>query len=168
MKNSCINFLSLTDIPEIFTKISTCTSCNIHLRVILIAALRTFPLKIIVDLDLAVIAAHLAVVALGVELGILDVVIDKADHLFQRLQIVAHVGDLHIGDGAAGGDLRGRVRHGRRGPGGLSGTVRPKPRKNAAGLRGHGRNLWRGRGSGGRPAHRGRGGRRRAAPGQPG
>lgn len=34
-------------------------------------------------------------------------------------------------------------------PGGLSGTVRPKPRKNAAGLRSHGRHLRRGCGSGG-------------------
>ena len=66
---------------------------------------RALPLQVVVDGDLPIIAAALAVVALGVELGVLDVVVDEPDHLFQSLQVVAHVGDLHIGDASAGGDL---------------------------------------------------------------
>ena len=105
MHHSGINLFRLTHIPEILAKITACTSCNIHLRVILIAAVGALPLVVVVDDDLPVIAAHLAVVALGVEFGVLDVVIDEADDLLQGLQIVAHIGDLHIGDAAAGGDL---------------------------------------------------------------
>ena len=72
---------------------------------VLVVAGRALPLVVVVDNNLSVEAAYLAVVALGVELGVLDVVVDEADNLLQSLQVVAHVGNLHIGDAAAGGNL---------------------------------------------------------------
>ncbi len=65
----------------------------------------TFPDELAVvlsDLDLAIPAADLAIVALGVELGIDDVVIDELHHLQHCLQVVLHVGHFHVADGAAG------------------------------------------------------------------
>ena len=63
------------------------------------------PLEVLIDFNLPVVAAALAVVALGVELGVLDVVIDEPHDVLQRFQVVAHIGDLHVGDAAAGGDF---------------------------------------------------------------
>ena len=80
MHHSGINLFRLTHIPEILAKITACTSCNIHLRVILIAALRTFPLKIIVDLDLAVITTDMTLIRLCIKFCILNIVIDKLDN----------------------------------------------------------------------------------------
>ncbi|CAN4005864.1 DUF1450 domain-containing protein, partial [Dysosmobacter welbionis] len=54
------------------------------------------------DLDLAVPAAHLAIVGLGVQFGVDDVFIDELHHLEHRLQVVLHVRHLHVADGAAG------------------------------------------------------------------
>lgn len=62
MKNPCLDLLCLADIPEVFTEIAASSSCDIHLIVILVAALRTFPFAVIVDDDLAVITAHVAVI----------------------------------------------------------------------------------------------------------
>ena len=56
------------------------------------------------DLDLAVVATHLAVVRLGVELGVHDVVVDELHDADDGLEVVLHVGDLDVGDGAAGGE----------------------------------------------------------------
>ena len=100
-----LDLFGLAHVPEILAQIAASAARDVHLRVILIAAVGALPLVVVVDDDLPVIAAHLAVVALGVELGVLDVVVDEADDLLQRFQVVAHIGDLHIGDTAAGGDF---------------------------------------------------------------
>ena len=55
-------------------------------------------------LDLAVVTAALAVIGLGVQLGVHDVVVDEAHDLEHGLQVLLHVGHLHIADGAAGGE----------------------------------------------------------------
>ena len=105
MQHPRFDLLGLAHVPIVFAQIAAGAAGDVHLGPVLVVADGALPLVVIVDDDLPVVAAHLTVVALGVELGILDVVIDKADHLFQRLQIVAHVGDLYIGDAPAGGDL---------------------------------------------------------------
>ena len=94
-------------VPEVLAQIAAGPPRHVHLGVVLVVAHGALPLVVLVDDDLAVVAAHLAVVALGVELGILDVVVDEPHHVPQGLQVVAHVGDLHIGDAAAGGDFFG-------------------------------------------------------------
>ena len=105
MQNSGLDLLGLAHVPEVLAQIAAGAAGNVHLGVVLVAAVGALPLVVIIDNDLPVVAADLTVVALGVELGVLDVVVDEADHVLHGLQIVAHVGDLHIGDGAAGGDL---------------------------------------------------------------
>ena len=59
----------------------------------------------ILDFDLAVKAAFLAVVTLGVQLGVHDVIVDELHHFQHRVDIVLHVGNFHIADGTAGGEL---------------------------------------------------------------
>ena len=100
-----LDLLGLANIPEVLTQVTAGAAGDVHLAVVLVAAAGALPLVLVVDLDLPVIAAHLAVVALGVELGVLDVVVDVAHHILQGLQVVAHIGHLHVGDGATGGDL---------------------------------------------------------------
>ena len=105
MHHAGLDLLGLAHVPEVFTQVAAGTAGDVHLGLVLVVTGRALPLKVGVELDLAVVAAALAVVALGVELGVLDVVVDEADHILQGLQVVAHVGDLHIGDTAAGGNL---------------------------------------------------------------
>ena len=54
------------------------------------------------DLDLAIVAADLTVVALGVELGVHDVVIDKLHDLEHGRDVVLHVRHFDVADRAAG------------------------------------------------------------------
>ena len=68
---------------------------------VFVVAVGAFPLVVFIDDDLAVIAADVAVVAFGVEFGVLDVIVDEFDDLFHRLQIVLHIGDLDVGDAPA-------------------------------------------------------------------
>ena len=96
MQHSCLNFLCLTDIPEILTKITTGSSCYIHLRMVFIAALRAFPFIIIINDNLTVKATYMTVVRLGVELSILYVVVYISYDLCQSIQVVAHVWYLDI------------------------------------------------------------------------
>ena len=105
MQHPGLDLLGLAHVPVVLTQISAGTAGDVHLILVGVVAHRALPLEVVVDDDLPVVAAALTVVALGVELGVLDVVVDKLHDLLQSLQVVAHVGDLHIGDAAAGGDL---------------------------------------------------------------
>lgn len=62
MKHSCLYLFGLAHVPEVLAKITAGSSGNIHLVVILVATLRTFPFAVIVDDDLAVITAHVAII----------------------------------------------------------------------------------------------------------
>lgn len=73
MQHSFLDFLSSALIPILRTDVATGTAGNIHLVLIPVAALRAFPDQlavIVLDLNLAVKAADLAVVRLGVQFGI--------------------------------------------------------------------------------------------------
>lgn len=72
---------------------------------VLIAALWALPFKVIVHNNLPVETAHMAIIGFCVKLRILDVIVNKLDNFLQRLQIVAHIGDFHIGNGASRGYL---------------------------------------------------------------
>ena len=98
------DLFGFADIPELLTQVPAGPADDIHRALIFVVAVGTLPLAIIIDDDFAIKTAYLAVVAFGVELGILDVVVDKLYDFLQSFQILVHVGDLRIGDAAATGD----------------------------------------------------------------
>ena len=105
MKHPLLDLLSSSLIPELGADVSAGTSGNVHLVLITVSALRALPYQLAVVLDdlyLAVVAAYLAVVALGVELGIHDIVIDKSDDLHYRRNVVEHIWHLNIADSSSG------------------------------------------------------------------
>ena len=107
MQHTLFNFLGPALIPELSADIAAGSAGDIHLVLIGIAALRTFPDELAVFLhnrNLAIIAADLAVVRFGIELCVDDVVIDEFHDLKHGIQIVLHVRNLDIGDGPAGGE----------------------------------------------------------------
>ena len=108
MQHPVFDLLSATLIPELSADVAAGASCYIQLVLIPVAALGAFPHQFAVvlhDLDLAIVAADLAVIGLGVQLRIHDVVVDELEHAYDRFQIVLHIGHFHIADGAAGGQL---------------------------------------------------------------
>lgn len=98
------NLLRLADVPELLAQVAAGPANDIHLPMILIVANGALPLAFIVDDDLSVKSAHLAVIALGVELSVLDVVVDELDNGLQGFQVLGHIGNLSIGDASAAGD----------------------------------------------------------------
>ena len=56
---------------------------------------------VFLDLNLSVIAAYLAVITLGIQLCVHDVVVDKLHDGQNSLQVILHVRNLHIGDSSA-------------------------------------------------------------------
>ena len=64
MENSLLDLLGTSLIPELGSDISTGTSCNVHLVLVSVAAVRALPYQLAVcicnDLDLSVISAALA------------------------------------------------------------------------------------------------------------
>ena len=102
MEHPGANLFRLSDIPEIFPQITARPPCHIHFIVVFIAAVRAFPLLILVYDDLAVKPAHMAVIGFRVELRVLDIIINKFDKFLERRQIVLQVRNLHIRDRPAG------------------------------------------------------------------
>ena len=69
MQNSLFNFLRSSLIPELGADITAGAAGNVQLVLVAVAALGALPHQLAVilhDLDLAVIAAHLTVIRLGV------------------------------------------------------------------------------------------------------
>ena len=69
MKHSLFNFLCSALIPELCSDVSAGTSCNVELALVTVSAMRAFPYELSVildDLDLAVVAAYLTVIALRI------------------------------------------------------------------------------------------------------
>ena len=80
MQNAITNLFSTSLIPELSSDISARTTRYIELFLITVTTMRAFPhqLAIVFDnLDFPVETAYLTVVALGVEFGIHDVIVDK-------------------------------------------------------------------------------------------
>ena len=104
MQHTVANFLRAALVPELGADIAAGAAGHIQLALVTVAALGAFPHQLAVvldDLDLAVVAAALAVVGLGVQLGVHDVVVDELQHAHDRLEVVLHIGDFHIADGTA-------------------------------------------------------------------
>ena len=49
MQNSCFYLFCFPNIPEVFSQIATCSSCNIHLALVFVVALWTFPFVVVID-----------------------------------------------------------------------------------------------------------------------
>ena len=107
MKYSFLDLLSPALIPELGSDVAAGTSCNIHLVLVAVSAVGAFPdeLSVLIadDLDLSVISAYLAVIALGIKLCVHDIFIDVLHHGNDRIDVVLKVGNLDIADGSAGG-----------------------------------------------------------------
>lgn len=70
MQHAVADLLGSTLVPELGTDVAARATGDIHLLLVAVAAAGALPhqLAVILDnLDLAIVAAHLAVVALGVE-----------------------------------------------------------------------------------------------------
>ena len=105
MKHSILDFLGSSLVPVLGADVATGAAGNIHLGLVGIAALRAGPDQlavILTNLDLAVEAAALAVVRLGVQFCIDDVIIDKLHQVQNRINVLLHIGHFHIGNGTAG------------------------------------------------------------------
>ena len=106
MQHSITDLLRPSLVPELAANVAAGAPGYIHFRLIHIAALRALPQELAVffdNLNFTVPAALLAVVALGIQLGIDDVVVDKLDDAQHGRQIVLHIGNLDIADGSAWG-----------------------------------------------------------------
>ena len=107
MQHAFLDLLSAALVPELGADIAAGAAGDIHLVLIAVAAVGAFPDQLAVILHdgyLAIEAADLAEVALGVQLGVHDIVVDVADDLQNGLDVLLHIGNFHVADGAAGGE----------------------------------------------------------------
>ena len=96
MQYSALYLSRLTGVPEILAEVAARPARNAELRLILVAALRTFPFKIVVYLNLAVKAAYVTEIGLCIELTVLNMVIDILYEHFKSGQVVLHIRDFYI------------------------------------------------------------------------
>ena len=99
MQNAIPTLYCPSQNPELSSDISARTTRYIELFLVAITTMRAFPhqLTIVLDnLDFPVETAYLTVVALGVEFGIHDVIVDKLHYTTNSLQVVLHVGNLYV------------------------------------------------------------------------
>lgn len=105
MKNSVLDFLSPSLIPKLGSDISACSSCNMHLVLITIFAVRAFPNKlsclILDDFDFTRISTDFAQIALGVEFRIKYGVVHMAKDGHDGRNVVLHIWNFDIGNGTA-------------------------------------------------------------------
>ena len=90
MEHAGLDFLRFALVPEILSEISAGAARDVHAALILIMTLGALPLVVVVDEDLSVKAAHVAVVALGIELGVLNVVVNEANDVLKRVEVVVY------------------------------------------------------------------------------
>ena len=108
MENPIFDFLRSALIPILGPNIAAGPSGHIHFALIPVAALGAFPNQlsvIFLDLDFAVEAAYLAVVRLGIQFRVHDVLIDELHDFQNRINVALHVRDFHIADSASGRQL---------------------------------------------------------------
>ena len=95
MQHAVADFLRPSLVPELGSDIAAGTACNRHLVLVTVAAVRALPDQltclILDDFDLTVIAAALAVIALGIQLCIHDVLIDELHDRQDCRDILLHV-----------------------------------------------------------------------------
>ena len=108
MQYPLFDFLCSSLVPILCAYIAAGSSGNVHFILIGIAAVRAFPDKLAMlvldDVDLAVVAANMAIIALGIKLGVHDIVVNKLHYRQYRVEIVLHIGNLDVGYRASGGE----------------------------------------------------------------
>ena len=105
MKHAVTDLLRAALIPELGADITAGTSCDMKETLIAVAALGAFPdeLPIVLnDLDLTVITAVAAIIRLGIQLSVHNVVVNKLKHAHDRFKVILDIGNLNIADRAAG------------------------------------------------------------------
>ena len=109
MQYAVFDFLGTALIPELGADVAAGSSGDAHFVLVAIAAVRAFPDELAVfvfdDLDLSIIAADHAVVALGIQLCVHDIFIDVLHDGENGRDIRLHVRDFDVGDRAARGEL---------------------------------------------------------------
>ena len=109
MEHALADLLGPALVPELGADVTAGAAGNAHAGLVAVAADRALPDQltgiVLDDHDLAVIAAALTVIALGVEFGVHDVVVDILHHSQNSGNVVLHVGNLDVADGTAGGEL---------------------------------------------------------------
>ena len=101
MQHAILDFGGAALVPELGTDVAAGAAGNVQLALVAVMAVRALPHQLAVvlhDLDLAVIAAHLAVVALGVQFCVHDVIIDELHHFDDSFQVILHIGHFHIAE----------------------------------------------------------------------
>ena len=108
MQDPISDFLGSALVPILGADITAGAAGHVHFALVPVAALGAGPdqlaVGILLDFDFSVIAADLAVVRLGVQLGVHDVVVNELHDLQHGVDVALHVGDFHIADGAAGAE----------------------------------------------------------------
>ena len=109
MQYAVFDLLGTALIPELGADVTAGPSGNAHFVLVAIAAVRAFPDELAVfvfdDLDLSIIAADHAVVALGIQLCVHDIFIDVLHDGENGRDIRLHVRDFDVGDRTARGEL---------------------------------------------------------------
>ena len=106
MQHAVLDLGGAALVPELGADVAAGAAGNVQLVLVAVVALGALPNQLAVllhDADLAVVAAHLAVVALGVQFSVHDVLVDELHHLDDSLKVILHVGHFHVADGTARG-----------------------------------------------------------------
>ena len=105
MQYPFFDFLGASLIPELGANITAGPSGHVHFILISVFAFGTFPDKLFIlilhNTDFTVITAHLAEIAFGIQLCIHDMVINVLHHGQNRFNVILHVGNFHVTDGAS-------------------------------------------------------------------
>ena len=108
MQNSVLYFAGSALVPILRADISAGASCHVHFRLIAVVTVGTFPHQLALILyhgNLSVKATGLTVVALCIQLGIHDVIVNITHYVKHRRDVVLHIGYFDIGDSTAGRQL---------------------------------------------------------------
>src|SRR5574344_2117436 len=107
MNVSLFDFLGSALVPVVEADVSTGSPGNVHLVLVSISALRTFPnqITIINNLNFSVPTTNLAIIALGVQFSVHDVIINKFHNTKNSRNIVGQVCDFNITNSSTGRQL---------------------------------------------------------------
>ena len=108
MQHSVLDLCRPALVPELGADIAAGAAGNVQLVLVAVVALGALPDQLAVlrhNLNFTVVAADLAVVALGVQFGIHDVLVDELHDLDNGLEVILHVGYFHVADGTARGQF---------------------------------------------------------------
>lgn len=109
MQNSLFDLLRAALVPVLCADVAAGATGHVHGFLVVVAAVRAFPDQLVVlvfnNLNLAGVAAFLAVVGFGVQLGVEDCVVDVTHQRDDRIEVVVHIGHFHVGNRTARGQL---------------------------------------------------------------